>query len=130
MLNNPLQEAREKYKLPSAPGEPELFLMVRTQQGLIPVPLPYGKSVTLGRTDEETQANPNIDFTLFSGREFGVSRLHATIDYTPQGPTITDLESGNGTVLNGQKLVPRQPHVLRYGDEVRLGRLVMYIYTQ
>jgi hypothetical protein len=131
MLENPLQEARERYTLPSAPGQPELFLMVRTQQGLIPIPLPVGRSVTLGRTDVETRAEPDIDFTMFSGQDFGVSRMHATIDWSLAGvPTITDLGSSNGTFVNGQKLPPREAHVLRYGDELRLGRLVMFVYTQ
>lgn len=130
MLENPLQEAREKYKLPSSPDVPELFLMVRTQQGLIPVPLPLGKSITLGRIDPDTHAKPDIDFTVFSGQEFGVSRIHATIDFTPKGPTITDLNSSNGTFLNGVKLPPRESQVMRYGDELRLGRLVMFVYTQ
>ncbi len=130
MLENPLQQAREKYKLPSAPGEPELFLMIRTQEGLIPIPLPYGKSVTIGRKDPDTHALPNVDLTVFSAQEFGVSRVHAAIDYTPQAPTITDLNSSNGTFLNGQRLEAHEASVLRYGDELRLGRLVMFIYIQ
>jgi len=130
MLENPLQEAREKFHRPSAPGEPELFLMVRTQQGLIPIPLPFGKPVKLGRKDPDTQAVPDVDFTIFSAQEFGVSRVHAAIEYSQQAPTITDLNSGNGTFLNGQKLSPREAQTLRYGDELRLGRLVMYVYIQ
>lgn len=131
MLDNPLQKAREQYTLPSAPDEPELFLMVRTQQGLIPVPLPYGKVLTVGRADPDTGALPSIDLTVFSAQEFGVSRNHAAIDYTSaQAPTIADLNSANGTFLNGQRLDPNQPRVLRYGDELRLGRLVMFVYVQ
>jgi FHA domain len=130
MLVNPLQEARETYKLPSAPGQPELFLMVRTKEGLIPVPLPFGKSVILGRIDPDSGAKPDVDFTVFSGQVFGVSRVHARIEYAQQAPTITDLGSSNGTYLNRQKLPPRQAAVLRYGDELCLGRLVMFVYVQ
>jgi len=36
--------------------------------------------------------------------------------------------SSNGTFLNGQRLVPNQPRVLRDGDEVRFGKLVAHIY--
>ena len=39
--------------------------------------------------------------------------------------TLVDLGSVNGTHLNGQRLVPNQPRVLRDGDEIRLGRLVV-----
>ena len=33
----------------------------------------------------------------------------------------------NGTFLNGQRLVPNQPRILRDGDEIRLGHLVLYV---
>jgi pSer/pThr/pTyr-binding forkhead associated (FHA) protein len=42
--------------------------------------------------------------------------------------TLVDLGSTNGTHLNGQRLIPNQPRVLRDGDEVRLGKLVFHIF--
>ncbi|RMG88346.1 MAG: FHA domain-containing protein, partial [Chloroflexi bacterium] len=41
---------------------------------------------------------------------------------------IKDLGAKNGTFLNGQKLVPEQPRVLRDGDEIRLGRLILEVH--
>lgn len=49
-----------------------------------------------------------------------VSRFHALIDLTDDGAFITDLESTNGTYLNGKKLTERSP--LSPADEVRLGQ--------
>ena len=42
--------------------------------------------------------------------------------------TIVDMGSSNGTHLNGQKLMPHQPRVLRDGDEIRFGKLIAKIY--
>ena len=41
---------------------------------------------------------------------------------------ILDRGSANGTYLNGERLTPNEPHVLRDGDEIRLGKLVAHIY--
>jgi predicted component of type VI protein secretion system len=40
---------------------------------------------------------------------------------------VTDLGSANSTFLNGQRLMPHEPRVLRDNDEVRLGRLVFRV---
>ena len=41
---------------------------------------------------------------------------------------IMDRSSANGTYVNGERLIPNDPHVLRDGDEIRLGKLVAHIY--
>ena len=56
-----------------------------------------------------------------------VSRKHAKIVMREGRCFITDLRSRNGTFLNGQKLVAQQPRVLRDGDDIRLGHLVLRI---
>jgi len=48
-----------------------------------------------------------------------VSWHHARLDRTPQGHMLTDLNSTNGTFVNGQRL-PR-PASLRQGDVVQIG---------
>ena len=40
---------------------------------------------------------------------------------------IVDNDSANGTYLNGQRLVARQPRILRDGDDIRLGHLVVRV---
>lgn len=46
-----------------------------------------------------------------------VSRQHAEIAYTPQGYTLRDLGSKNGTFLNGEA-ISQEPRTIRNGDEV------------
>jgi len=123
-------EVRDRPLLPLAPTEPELTFMILVSGGVKPVTLPYGEPVTVGRAEREGNLRPHIDLSLYGAMEYGVSRLHARIQYTPEAPMIVDLGSTNGTYLNGHFLLRDQPHFLRYGDELRLGKLVMYIYTQ
>ena len=44
---------------------------------------------------------------------------HARIDLTPEGATLVDTGSSNGTLLNGQPLETAVP--LRGGDRIQMG---------
>ena len=48
-----------------------------------------------------------------------VSRHHARVEQTAQGPVLTDLNSTNGTFVNGRRLTAPQP--LLEGDVVQIG---------
>lgn len=50
-----------------------------------------------------------------------VSRRHARLVRMGRGITIEDLNSSNGTEVNGRKLKPYKPTELRTGDKVMLG---------
>lgn len=47
-----------------------------------------------------------------------VSRFHAAIERTPEGLVLRDLDSRNGTWVNGKRI---QKALLRPGDEIRIG---------
>lgn len=72
----------------------------------------------LGREDEDVAFESTT-----------VSRRHARIVITPQGATLEDLGSKNGTYLRGTRI--SSPQLLRDGDEIRLGslRLTVRIVT-
>lgn len=67
--------------------------------------------------------------TIYIGREAGVevlleqkqvSRRHAAIHCTSTECQIVDLKSANGTRVNGQKLAPQAPVVLKRGDSIQI----------
>ncbi len=82
----------------------------------------------IGRSDSMSTQRPDLDLTPYGALEKGVSRVHAIIQRKDDTLTIVDVGSANGTLLNGQRLIPEQPRVLRDGDEIRLGKLVAHIY--
>ena len=57
--------------------------------------------------------------------EAGVSANHARIVLTPQGYTIEDLGSANGTWVNQRRILPGHRGHLIDGDHVKLGRVVI-----
>jgi len=85
----------------------------------------FDDECVLGRKFED--ADPNIDLTPYQATSLGVSRLHAKLTRQIETVMVEDLGSVNGTFLNGQKLVPYQPRVLRNEDELRLGHLKLRI---
>lgn len=88
------------------------------------------KGGVLGRRDSKGQ-KPDVDLSLWSGFHSGVSRRHAEIRVGEGDQLyIIDLDSTNGTFINGQQLQPNMPYLLRHSDEIRLGSLVMHVYFQ
>jgi len=86
------------------------------------------EEVLFGRVDEASGTKPTLDLSPHGGLEKGVSRIHAAIRRGEGVISLVDLDSSNGTYLNGQRLASHQPRILRDGDEVRMGKLIMHIY--
>ncbi len=93
-----------------------------------PIVVEPAKQTVLGRADTNNVEQPDLDLTPYGALEKGVSRIHAAISRSEDTLTVVDMGSANGTHLNGQRLIPDQPRLLRDGDEIRLGRLVTHIY--
>ncbi len=85
------------------------------------------KETTLGRRAEGGE-DWITDLIPFDGYDLGVSRQHAKIRRTRSGYEIIDLKSTNGTWVNQKKLFPDEPHPLKNGDIIHLGRLSMVVF--
>jgi len=75
-------------------------------------PLFENREITLGRS-------PTNNIFV---RDKNVSRVHSQIVVTNEGCTLTDLQSTNGTFVNGEKVTECQ---LKPGDEVRVGTTLL-----
>ncbi len=94
-------------------------------------PQRYKHETVIGRSEGSTM-KPDIDLSVHNAGEMGVSRLHVALQYNAKNNllSVSDMKSANGTFINGQKLYPQEVRVLRDGDELRLGRLVLRAYFQ
>ncbi len=86
------------------------YLEVWRPEGAQLVPL-EGERLTVGQ-------HPSADLVLASDRS--VSRLHAVLERYPTGWAIRDMQSANGTFVNGRRLSGERP--LWPGDEMQVGR--------
>jgi pSer/pThr/pTyr-binding forkhead associated (FHA) protein len=84
----------------------------------------------LGRADLDERIFPDIDFSPFDAAELGVSRRHArlVLNTSTHEVEIFDMNSTNGTYVNGERLVGRAQRYLNHGDRVRLGKLMFQFY--
>ncbi len=94
------------------------------------IELPLSKEVVLGRLDASRASFPDVDLTGEQGLERGVSRRHARV--TRRGPQVfvEDLNSLNGTFLNGSRLVPELPYPVKDGDQIQLGKLMLTVHLK
>lgn len=79
--------------------------------------LAQSSGITLGR-DPET-ADINLP-------DAGISRTHVRIALTEQGLEVTDLNSTNGTAINGESFSPYQSSMLlQSGDTLTMGDVIL-----
>lgn len=70
-----------------------------------------------------TAYHPDIDLSPLDGIKYGISRQHAIFLYDGTTLSIEDLQSTNGTRINGFKLIPGEVYPLHNDDELEIGRL-------
>jgi pSer/pThr/pTyr-binding forkhead associated (FHA) protein len=89
------------------PNEPQVFLQRALDQ----------QQLTIGRSDE---SDIQLDGLL-------ISNDHARISQTAEGVVIEDLNSTNGTYVNGQRITARRP--ITYDDMVQIGPFLLRVST-
>jgi CheY-like chemotaxis protein len=85
------------------------------------------RGVTIGRLDPASGSFPEVDLTDYGGVKKGISRHHARITRRGREIVVEDLGSMNGTFVNGKKVIPYHPRVLRNGNELQLGELKLRV---
>ena len=103
--------------------------LVVTMRGIAadPVEIEVEEDFVIGRASLETNEIPSLDLNPYGAVDKGVSRQHLVIMKRGDTLHVMDLESTNGSYLNGVWMYPNQPRVLRDGDEIMLGSLIMRI---
>lgn len=125
---------RARATKPSPPEGPELksgaMMGLRVIKTGRVVSLIGRENFTLGRAVEGQAVIPDVDLDKFEAYDRGVSRIHAEIRLTANGIQIIDLDSVNGTLVNGEELESQSPHHVRHGDIVQLGRMRLQLISR
>lgn len=103
-------------------------IIIHVRDAAEPITITPDDEFLIGRLDAASGITPDLDLSPYGALEKGVSRIHAALRRGEEVLSVVDLDSANGTYLNGQRLGPNQPRLLRDGDEIRLGKLSMHIY--
>ncbi len=119
---------------PASPEGPELesgaILGLREVSSGKIVSLIGRENYTLGRSIEGQAVIPDVDLNIFDAFDLGVSRLHAEIRLEDEGVHVVDLDSANGTIVNGKRLDPQDPHPLQHGDIIQIGQMRLQLISQ
>lgn len=77
-------------------------------------------TVILGRNSSSLNVKNDIDLTKLDVKKI-ISRRHAMIQRKDNDFLLHDLDSRNGTFVNGERLSSAQPHILAPGDVIVFG---------
>ncbi len=79
-----------------------------------------GTKMLVGREDPRREIHPDV---LINDESKTVGRIHACFSCQQGQWSVEDRNSRNKTRLNGDVLVPYEPHLLKSGDLLRFGRV-------
>lgn len=103
-----------------------IFLHVMGHEDPVTVQI-LGQAV-LGRMSGETDGVVHINLSEFDADKLGVSRRHAMLTRDEDRLFVSDLGSTNHTFVNTQRLQENDQFVVRDGDALKLGNLVMRVF--
>lgn len=125
-IRGPLPEPAKWAELGS---EPYAALMLRIEGTLHGVAVQITDQITVGRWDGHGEP-PAIDLAPYGGYDAGVSRAHAILRREGRSLTVRDLNSANGTWLDGAWLTANKTYALNDGAQLTFGKLrTLLIYT-
>jgi len=118
----------EAARLTTSALGPEGVLILQIGPNAAPVMIQIKKEIILGRVTDFSEGVTYINLTPYGADESGVSRRHARLMRDNNAIYLMDLNSTNGTRLNGEPLAASTERRIQDGDEVMLGRLKLFIY--
>jgi hypothetical protein len=121
-----LQEGEEAGGTDELGSDGVLILQIGTEAA--PIMVQIHSELILGRVTEQAEGKAYINLTEYNAVECGVSRQHVRLQRDNRAVYVTDLNSTNGTKVNGEVLPASVEKRLRDGDELLLGKLKVFVY--
>ena len=85
-------------------------------------PIPIDRPIVIGTI--AGGGSPGLDLSFYDKDQY-ISRKHASITVVGDTYLLTDIDSTNGTKLNGVRLSPYVPATLHNGDFIQLGSVIL-----
>lgn len=119
-----LRPAIDDTQRPDSGGDvPQLVYFVMPDGTEYPVDTSI--DVVIGRQSREDDPPVTIDLEDYDGHDLGVSRHHAMIKHVKDNLVLVDLDSINGTFVNGHRAMPLKRYNIGDGDTITIGRLTL-----
>lgn len=85
------------------------------------------KPLLIGRRHDSLPVQPHIDLTSYLVGKHGVSRRHALLRLRGTRLELQDLDSTNGTSINGVRFSPKESHQVRHQDLIMIGQVQLQV---
>lgn len=85
------------------------------------------QDVVIGRQPREDHPEVTVDLEGYDGHDLGVSRHHCMMKAINGSLMLVDLDSINGTFVNGHKAMPLKRYHIVDGDTITLGRISLEV---
>ena len=108
-------------------GKRAILALVFPNSSQPPICIEVQDKFVIGRLQSSDGSTPDLDLNRYGAYLQGVSRQHIAFLKQDDILQIMDLDSTNGTYLNGEKLMPQQARILRDGDQLCLGLLPVLV---
>lgn|ERR1700690_2740034 len=122
-LSSDLEEQIQKANT-EAPSE---GIAIYVLGPLRPIEIRLENIFVIGRLVDAKQEKV-VDLTPYHAFILGVSRRHLMVQRSGNGCEVMDLDSRNGTWVNGQRLEPEIPFAVKSGTQIRLGNMHIFIF--
>lgn len=86
------------------------------------------QNISIGRHSRSEDPPVVIDLEDYDGHSMGVSRHHAMLRVVRNNLVLVDLDSINGTYINGKKAAPAKRYAIHDGDALMIGRIKLHVW--
>lgn len=104
-----------------------MVLIIEIQESGKTISNMVDRELIVGRADNITNYIPEVDMTEHGAYRLGLSRRHAVIQRDGNSLVVKDLNSRNGTFVNGAIVPGGSTHPIKDGDELRFGNLLTHV---
>lgn len=125
----PTIEDTDRVRLVPKVPDPPSWRVIFQIEGPAPttIGLDVRQALVIGRVVPEVKEQPDLDLTPHLAIDHGISRQHAVLIPSVEGLHLVDLESTNGTWINGLYLEPGKHYLLSPGDTIEFGLLPIVV---
>jgi len=90
-------------------------------------PVKPAHDVVIGRQPREDDPPVTVDLESYDGHDLGVSRHHCMMKAINDNLMLVDLDSINGTFVNGHRAMPLKRYNIADDDTITVGRISLEI---
>lgn len=120
-----LRPAIDDAARPDSGDVPSVIYFVLPDGSEFPVDTTH--DVVIGRQPREDDPPVTVDLESYDGHDLGVSRHHAMLKHFKDNLVLVDLDSINGTFVNGHRAMPTKLYNITDGDTITIGRLTLEV---